>query len=143
MSNEKELMREAWRLGIRSPAGFTITCATQKEAATVRFALYSATKQFRNGRGEPDPELAEALANCQLTIVPEGVLIQRKLATKTSQSILAALGRPPKTVEEYQVEGSLSRILARVEQASPAPEPALLTAEQQRARGYGARVRSE
>lgn len=136
MSNEKALMQEAWRAGFQSPEGLTIRCKTEAEAVRVRFTLYGAVKQFRDGKGEPDPVLAEAIVNCALTIVPEGVRIQRKLAGEIAKGILEQLGREPKTVEQYNAEASLERIMGKVN--APEPEstlPKLSTA----AANYGAR----
>lgn len=122
MSNEKALMQEAWRIGFQSPEGLTIACKSEAEAVRVRFTLYGAVKQFRNGKGEPDPVLEEAINNCALTITPDGVLIQRKLAGDVARGIMAQLGREPKTVEQYNTEASLERLMAKVnapEQAKP------------------------
>lgn len=138
MSNEKALLQEAWRTAYTSPNGFPIPCPDARQAASLRFALYSATKQFRNDKGDPDEVLRNALNNCAITITPDHtVLIQRKLASRTSQTILAALGQAPKTVEEYKIGESLSRVLGKLEQ--PATEPVEPISEA--ASKYGARNR--
>lgn len=139
MSNEKALMQEAWRVGLKAPEGFIVRCKTPQEAVRVRFTLYGAVKQFRDGKGDPDPVLAEALANCALTIVPEGVLIQRKLAGDVAKGILEQLGRDPKTVEQYNAEASLERIMQKVNAVpDPADEPPKVSTT---ASLYGARNR--
>lgn len=138
MGNEKTLMQEAWRVGYQHPDGFTIRCYNQAAAVRTRFGLYAAVKEFRNGKGEPDDILREAITNCSLTIVPEGVLIQRKLANEIAQGILAQLGREPKTVEAYNAEASLGRIMERVN--NPAPEEAKVPINETAVR-YGARQR--
>jgi hypothetical protein len=137
MSNEKALMQEAWRIGFQSPEGLTIACKSEAEAVRVRFTLYGAVKQFRNGKGEPDPVLEEAIHNCALTITPNGVLIQRKLAGDVARGIMAQLGREPKTVEQYNAEASLERIMQKV--LAPEPQAAEPTEVNSQASIYGAR----
>lgn len=137
MSNEKALMQEAWRIGFQTPEGLLVRCKTAAEATRVRFTLYGAVKQFRNGKGEPDPVLAEAINNCALTITPEGVLIQRKLAGAVAKEILAQLGRDPKTVEQYNAEASMERIMQKVLTTEPEPEEPSVANTQ--ASSYGAR----
>lgn len=137
MSNEKALLQEAWRTANSSPTGFTIPCPDARQAASLRFALYAATKQFRNGKGEPDQALADALNNCAITITPEhAVKIAPKLATKTSQVILAALGQAPRTVEDYKVTESLERVMGKLAVPEP-PKPEVSNI----ASNYGARNR--
>lgn len=136
MSNEKALMQEAWRIGYQTPEGLVIKCKTEAEATRVRFTLYGAVKQFRDGKGEPDPILAEAIVNCALTITPDGVRIQRKLAGEVARGILEQLGREPKTVEQYNAEASLERIMNKVN--TPEPESTLPKVNST-ATNYGAR----
>lgn len=137
MSNEKALMQEAWRVGFQSPEGFTIRCKTEAEATRLRFTLYGAVKQFRDGKGEPDPVLGEAITNCALTITPEGVRIQRKLAGDVAKGILEQLGREPKTVEQYNTEASLERLMAKVNAPEEAKSEGL--GDTRQASIYGAR----
>lgn len=138
MSDEKALLQEAWRIGFQSTEGFTIRCKTEAEAVRVRFTLYGAVKQFRAGKGEPDDILRSAITNCALTITKDGVLIQRKLASEISKGILEQLGREPKTVETYNAEASLGRIMEKINnpasgEVKPQMDPTAL--------GYGARSR--
>jgi hypothetical protein len=138
MSNEKALMQEAWRVGYQHPDGFTIRCYNEAAAVRTRFGLYAAVKEFRNGKGEPDDILREAINNCALTIVPDGVLIQRKLASEIAKDILKQLGREPKTVEAYNAEASLGRIMEKIN--NPAPDEVKAPINETAAR-YGARQR--
>jgi len=136
MSNEKALMQEAWRAGYQSPDGLLIKCATKAEAVRTRFTLYGAVKHFRNGKGEPDQALADAINNCAILLTPEGVLIQRKLAGEVAKGLLAQLGREPKTVDQYNAEASMERIMQRVNapaEADASPKVTPLAAS------YGAR----
>lgn len=140
MSNDKHTLQEAWRLGHRLPDGFTIPAASIKHAARIRFALYNATKAFRNGAGTTDEELRAALDNCQITISDNGVTIQAKVSTDISRAVEAALGRPARSVEDYESEASLARLMGKLEDlAVPEPEQASLTITQQTASKYGAR----
>jgi FixJ family two-component response regulator len=137
--NDKALMQEAWRLGFSMPDGFTIPCNNAKQAATIRFALYNATRTYRAGAKQADEALQLALDNCQVTITERGVLIQRKTATDTAKAIAEALGRQARTVEEYEAEASFARIMGQVATAPEPEAPKELDSAQLKAQGYGAR----
>ena len=140
MSQEHQLLQEAWRLGYSQPNGFTIPAASHNAATRIRFALYNATRRFRSGDSIPDESLKLALANCQITITADNnVLIGKKVAGCAADAILTALGRPAKSVEDYEGEASLARIMDKIQdlQATPTPEP--LTEAKAKANAYGAR----
>lgn len=140
--NDKALMQEAWRLGYNNTEGFLIPSVNPKQAATIRFALYNATRAFRDGaKGArvADDNLRQALDNCQITITPAGVLIQRKTSTEASQAIMEALGREARTVEDYEMSASLERIMGKVAEGGEFEEKAAPTQAQQTATAYGAR----
>lgn len=137
--NDKAMMQEVWRKAYNDPKGFTIPCANPATASKVRFALYNATAAFRSGKSEPDELLGKALANCQVTVDGSNVMVQQKLATTVSQTILAQLGPNVKTVEDYKAEESIARVMQSLEapqEPSIQDEP---TAMRSTASQYGAR----
>lgn len=138
MSNDKHTLQEAWRLGYRLPNGFTIPAASAKHAARIRFALYNATKAFRNGAGTTDEELRKALDNCQITLSETGVTIQAKISTDISRAVEEALGREVRSIDDYESDASLARLMGKIEALAPV-EPAPLTSSQLAASKYGAR----
>lgn len=127
MSNEVELMREMWRLGYSEPNGVTLPCPDQATATRLRFALYNSVKAFRNGKGEADQTLRDALNNCQLSIDPQtaAISISRKLNTAASLAMLSVLGnRPIRTTEQAAADESLARVMSQLNTLAPAqPDP--------------------
>ena len=118
MASDKELFQEAWRQGFIRAEGLRLRAQTTGHASKIRFGLYNAVKAYRDGRGEPDQALKDAIGGCSVTIVgtperPE-VLITRKMNSELAQSLLAQLGEPL-TVEEHKANESMARIMAKVE----------------------------
>ena len=113
---EKELLCSVWRKANAAKAGITIPCATQAEAARVRFALYNAVKFARRPGATVDNELAEAIENCSVSLKEDRVtlVVGRKWETGTMGRVMAALAAAPATPLEVAAAADIDALLPKV-----------------------------
>jgi len=111
------LYQELWK---RAASGQNVELQLNDEAevARVRFKLYNATKAARKGQG--DPALQQAVADCQLLHTATTITISRldkdplllKLAAQAGVR-LEELGAPaPQTSEAMELEESQKKLLS-------------------------------
>lgn len=116
ISKSMAIFHECWRLANQGEEPKVLQCATVAAAARMRFAMYNAVKPYRSGKREADPELAEAILNCSISLTPDktGVIMGRKLDTEMSRMLLEAVGgKLPLTVDERMANSAYERIMKR------------------------------
>ena len=137
MDSQKQTMQSLWRKAIGQNEPLKIRCASLADARRLRFALYNAVREFREGRdGRPprraaDPELRRAVEECTVLFDQDDarvVVMQTKASSSMMQAALAALGADaPAGLDEVQMaaEVSAEEVRRKLGALAEGPAPAM------------------
>lgn len=118
---KKDVLQAVWRKAFRDRRTLEIACTDKTEAMRLRFSLYNAVKEARQGQGQ-DEELKAAATECVLTIRENVLRVIPSAQDRSIDAAFAALdGEMPETEEEAAIRQSQERLLALLGQ-SPKPE---------------------
>lgn len=108
---QTNLLRAAWMMGF-SKGTYEIECADEKAAKRLRFRLYEAVKNIRRGKEPAEPDLIEAIAESELALDGNKVIIRRKPIPPALQALADALGMPvasPLQPVSPEIQASIDR----------------------------------
>ena len=92
LTKENQLYQAFWRQALTNgKQGLTLPCKTQAEASRLRFALYNSVRAFKQGKVQPDQELAEAIANVTITFTEDKKGLQ--LTNRLDSGLLSELAK--------------------------------------------------
>lgn len=114
---ELELLRQAWREGFARPDGLQLVFTNAQAARRMRFALYGAVREIRQGKLQADDALQMAVDECEIVNEAKGtrLLIRNRMKGESLQVVQAALGASGQTTDEKVAEESAKRVVERLE----------------------------